>query len=490
MSKDPLNVLIIHADQHRHDCIGAYGNKDIKTPNIDKLSGDGVLYKNSFCTFPACTPSRYSFFSSLYVHQHMGWNNYCTLPPGLETFPRMMKDNGFRTKAVGKMHFTPTYSDIGFSELVLAEQDGPGRYDDDYHRYLMSKNHNDYIDLMDQVAEYRKDATDEYWESFGALPSDHKEVDHSTTWIADRAIESIEAWEGGNNLLMVGFIKPHHPFDPPSEWSDMYEPSDLTLLPGWSKECLSHDLEKRGGYFSHEALSEESLREVMANYYASISQIDYHIGRMTDLLKEKGIYDNTMIIYTSDHGDYMGYHHMLLKGNYMYDPLMKVPLIIKYPDNIHGGTECDSLISNIDIGPTILDCANLNRGKFMCGNSILRQTPKREFVFGESGRGKDYFIRSERYKLLLNKDDGKSLFFDLADDKFEMNNLYNNPEYQELIGKFKERINKWILFDCPPPIYLDEDSQIIDSENALKHDSGHRKNIKEYYMKKMKSEHL
>ncbi len=137
MNEKRTNILLIHADQHRSDCIGAYGNTDIKTPNIDTIANDGVLYKNSFCTFPVCTPSRYSLLSGLYVHQHMGWSNHCTLPPAIETFPRILKNNGYNTKAVGKMHFTPTYSDVGFEEMELAEQNGPGRYDDDYHRYLM-----------------------------------------------------------------------------------------------------------------------------------------------------------------------------------------------------------------------------------------------------------------------------------------------------------------------------------------------------------------
>ena len=130
------NILLIHADQHRFDCLGAYGHPDIRTPNIDALAADGVRYENSFCPFPVCTPSRYSLLSGQYVHQHRGWDNHCTLPPGTETFPAILKQAGYKTAAVGKMHFTPTYLDVGFDEMVLAEQDGPGRWDDDYHRQL------------------------------------------------------------------------------------------------------------------------------------------------------------------------------------------------------------------------------------------------------------------------------------------------------------------------------------------------------------------
>jgi arylsulfatase A-like enzyme len=166
------NILIIHVDEHRIDCLGAYGNADIKTPHIDRLAADGVRYDNSFCPFPVCTPSRYSFLCGQYVHEHRGWTNRDTLAPDIETFPKILRAAGYRTKAVGKMHFAPTYLDVGFSELVLAEQDGPGRWDDDYHRYLMRHGLVDRNDLEDQlVREYRGYAPKEYWDTCGALVS-------------------------------------------------------------------------------------------------------------------------------------------------------------------------------------------------------------------------------------------------------------------------------------------------------------------------------
>ena len=149
---NPPNILIIHADQHRYDCLGAYGNVEIRTPNLDALARDGVVYENSFCPFPICTPSRYSLLSGLYVHQHLGWTNHSTLPTGLATFPRVLREGGYRTAAVGKMHFTPTYLDVGFAQMALAEQDGPGRYDDDYHRWLQAVGLCDRLDLTDEPA--------------------------------------------------------------------------------------------------------------------------------------------------------------------------------------------------------------------------------------------------------------------------------------------------------------------------------------------------
>jgi len=221
------NVLVIHTDQHRIECLGASGNTDIRTPHIDALANDGVRYDNSFCPFPVCTPSRYSLLSGRYVHEHRGWTNHSTLRPGTPTFPSILKDAGYKTKAVGKMHFTPTYLDLGFDEMELSEQNGPGRWDDDYHRYLRDLGLVDYNDLEDQENPWRKSARRIYWETFGALASNLPDKHHSTTWTGDRAVETLEQWSPSGNLLMAGFIKPHHPFDPPPEWAERYNPDDL-----------------------------------------------------------------------------------------------------------------------------------------------------------------------------------------------------------------------------------------------------------------------
>ena len=274
------HVLVIHVDQHRLECLGAYGNREIKTPNIDSLAAGGVRYENSFCPYPVCTPSRYSLLSGLPVHEHRGSTNYCTLHPDIATFPRLLRANGYKTKAVGKMHFTPTYLDVGFDDLELSEQDGPGRWDDDYHRYLMQHGLVDLNDIEDQRREYREKARAEYRPSFGALVSNLPDEHHSTTWIGNRAVETLETWdETKPQLLMAGFIKPHHPFDPPAPWHEMYRPEELSLFPGWTDECLPRDYTYSKGYFDSATLTESALRRVTAYYYATISQIDHHVGR-------------------------------------------------------------------------------------------------------------------------------------------------------------------------------------------------------------------
>ena len=467
-------VLVIQADQHRWDCLGVNGNPDVLTPHIDALvsASGGVSYTNAFCPYPVCTPSRYSFLASLYVHQHLGRSNKATLPSVLPTFPKVMRAHGWRTHSVGKMHFSPTYLDVGYDEMELAEQNGAGRLDDDYHRWLQAKGQHDEVDLIDQEQEYRQRAPQNYWDTVGAIESNLSEAHHSTTWIGDRAVEALERWDpnGPAQVLHCSFIKPHHPFDPPAPWSKMYDPDTLTLLPGWLPTGPPDvDTSLSRGYFPNEELTEHQLRRAMSYYYATISQIDHHIGRMVALLKEKGLYERTMIVYTSDHGEFLGFHHMLLKGNHMYDPLIKVPLVIKYPAGSERGqqvettTHSQELVNLIDVGPTILSEVGLPTDARMQGLPIGNGKGSR-MVFAEAGHG--YMARSDTHKLLLCRRDQLSQFFDLVNDPLEMKNLYADPSSAGLVAEYKRRLMQWTLFDTPARPFLDESAAIITAPNA------------------------
>ncbi len=485
-----LNILLIHTDQHRMDCLGAYGNNQIKTPNIDTLASDGVLFNNSFCCYPICTPSRYSFITGLYVREHGGYSNHCTLRPEVNTFPALLKESGYKTKAVGKMHFTPTYFDVGFEEMELAEQNGPGRWDDDYHRYLRDKDQVDHNDLEDQVAEYREKAPRSYFESCGSKVSNLPDKHHSTTWIGDRAIESIDKWEiNQSNLLMVGFIKPHHPFDPPKEWAEMYDPDEIEILPGWTDECPEHDLAKHKGYFPSNHLTESTVKQVTARYYATITHIDHHVGRMIKLLKQKKLYDDTLIIFTSDHGEYLGFHHMILKSNYLYDPLAKVPLIIKYPGNMNKGEVCNNLVNNIDLAPTILKTVGLKPGNKMNGLDLTDNTAPRQILISENNP-RTIMARTHTMKLIAepgNKNHSNGLLFHLEEDPFEVNNLYNHPAYEEERSQLMAAIESWQKDTFPQETYLNQEAPQINQPNVPPLDLSHRKDTEKYFAKKMQS---
>ncbi|MEO3927616.1 sulfatase-like hydrolase/transferase [Micromonosporaceae bacterium B7E4] len=450
------NVLVIQADQFRADCLGAAGNPDVRTPHLDRLAGDGVRYRNAYCPFPVCTPSRYSLLSGLHVRQHAGWTNRCTLAPGIDTFPRALRRAGYRTAAVGKMHFTPTYLDVGYDQLDLAEQDGPGRYDDDYHRELAAAGLAPVTDLVDQEQEFRATAPRSYWETYGSGRSDLPEEWHSTTWIGERARKVVAGWSGdGGDLLHVSFIKPHHPFDPPAGWDAMYDPAVLTTLPGWTDEIPPADERYRLRYFDFEPLTLPLLRRVMAHYYATISHLDHQVGLLLDTLRQRGLYDDTLIIFTADHGEYLGFHHLLLKDGPMYDPVVKVPLLVKLPGCRRAGETADGLVSLIDVAPTVLATCGVSPATPLPGQDLTDPAAGHDCVFAEDRRQEAAgMARAGRYKLLWSDAAGEALF-DLATDPHELTNLVDDPVHADALRRLRDAVARWALREATPPTYVD-----------------------------------
>jgi arylsulfatase A-like enzyme len=487
------NVLIIYTDQHRFDCLGCCGNPDVRTPNIDRLAEEGVVFSKAFTSYPVCTPARYSLVTGVPVHLHGGFHNHSTPRPGLPFFPKLLAEAGWRTAAVGKMHYTPTYLDVGFQEMFLAEQDGVGRWDDDYHRYLREQGLVDRLDLEDQREEYRREAPPEYWQSFGAQVSDLPEEHHSTTWIGDRSVEILDGWSGGGNLLMAGFVKPHHPFDPPAPWDKMYDPEKLSLLPGWT-ECLpERDLKTTPNYFPNASLTEPALRRAMAFYYATISQIDHHVGRMLESLKRRGLLDRTVVIFTADHGEYMGFHHMLLKGGYLYDPIVRVPLVVRWPNGLRAGTVDDRLISCLDLAPTILQQAGLEPPGTLDGFDLADTDAKREWVCAErlagqradGSTGCQVMVRSHTRKLIRCEPRDDSLFFDLERDPLEQENLFGRQEYADEISRFEEAAEAWLGSNPDLSIHIDEYAPRVTGPNVPDLDDGHREEIAAWFRKQV-----
>ncbi|TDC50276.1 hypothetical protein E1212_15370 [Jiangella ureilytica] len=461
------NVLVIQADQFRWDCFGAAGNPDVETPALDSLAADGVLYTEAFCPLPVCTPSRYSLLSGRTVHQHGGWTNRSTLAPGIDTFPRALRRAGYRTSAVGKMHFTPTYLDVGYDCMVLAEQHGPGRYDDDYHRDLRAAGLAPVVDLLDQEEHLRGSAAPAYWTTYGTGRSDLPEAWHSTTWIGERARHELDAWtDDGGQLLHVSFIKPHHPFDPPAPWDERYDPDALTVLPGWTEAIPDQDQRYGNEYFGYEGLTEAALRTAMAHYYATIGQLDHQVGLLLDRLRDRGLYDDTLVVFTSDHGEYLGFHHLLLKNGPMYDPLAKVPLVVKFPGT-RASRRDTSLVSLIDVAPTVLAAAGLVPADPLPGRDLADPSQSRACVFAENRHGPAAFMaRTATHKLLAYDDPALDAFYDLAADPCELDNRIADPACEELIGELRDALANWVLFDTPPPVHLDERAPTIDAPNV------------------------
>jgi len=241
------------------------------------------------------------------------------------------------------------------------------------------------------------------------------------------------------------------------------------------------------GYFANSNLTEAAVRRCAAFYYASISEIDHHVGRMLALLKSKGLYKNTTIIFTSDHGEYLGFHHQMLKSGQMYDPLAKVPLIVKLPGNPNAGSVINKLVSNIDVAPTILRIAGRKAPPAMKGLELTDPSATREIVFCESGQS--VMARTLTRKLLYNpKDPARSLFFDLQNDPLEMTNAFSTPAFKSDIDRLVKAIEAWRPH-APGKAYLDENAPQIQQSNVPTDNQAHRDEMIEYYSHKMKEWH-
>ena len=479
-----LNILVIVVDQLRADCVGCFDNPQVKTPALDALAGDAVRFTDAYCAYPSCSASRYSLLSGLFAHQHGAYTNESTLVPTIPTFARMLRDSGFRTTAVGKMGFTPTYLDVGFDHLWLCEQFGDGRLDDDYHRDLVTANALDFDDLATHGGEYAGQFG-ALAKSFGAQASMLPDEVHSITWTGDQAMKELAAWSESpiDNLLLASFAKPGHPYTPSRRFLDMYDPTKLDLLPGWTDELAEHDAKFNSGPYAMGNLTEESMRSVLAHYYALVTQLDEQVGRMVDHLKKNGTYDDTLIIFTADHGDFMGCHHMIATEGFPYESLIRVPLMIKFPGNDDGGAARETLASLIDIAPTIVGMVDLAVPSSMTGLDLSDPDADRLMSFVQSGQS-IFVARSPEYKLIRTVEREESYFFDLRDDPDELDNCIFKSTYRDIVDQHLQALADWILFHAPIHCHFDDEARCISQPNVPQ-SADHRERMLRYFNEKI-----
>ena len=452
------NILLITADEMRHDCFGAAGHPLVRTPNLDALARRGVRFTNAYTPFPVCVPARMSIMTGQYARAHGLISNRGFLAKDQATLPRSLSEAGYRTAAIGKMHFWPPYNGYGFQSMCLAEQHGQGYKIDDYHsEYLAQRGLVDMWDLWDQQRAYRANAPREYWESFGARASELPEEHYHTTWIADRTIDCLNEDDDRPFFIWTSFIKPHHPFDPPKPWDEMYNPADVPA-PHDQAHALAKPLMTQGGrkdpreaFFDLTQMSEEAYRRVAALYYATISHIDHHVGRILKTLEELGKIDDTLVIFTSDHGDYMGAYGLILKHpNVPYDALAKVPMVVAGP-GVSEGVVSDDLVSLIDLFPTAAALAGSELPRSVQGRDLSdllsgkRQEGKafRDAIFVESGGIKA--VRTDRYKYLYDHSNGLEELYDLSEDPDELHDLAAVPEERGRVGEVVREMRDLLL---------------------------------------------
>jgi len=459
MKKTP-NIIILMPDQFRADCTGVSGNKYIKTPNIDKIAEKGIFFENCFTTTPVCMPARASFVSGLYPHNHKMWENKGNLPSNDETFFHHLKEAGYFTSYIGKSHFyqhgkfhmkekEPYMHARGID--YVHETTGP------WATVTTDSYMTDYLKEKGLLSVFREDYVKVRGKNrFATHPSPLPEEDYLDSYVGKQAVRFLKEYNNDKPLcLFVGFPGPHEPWDPPKKYAEIYDSAEVPGpipsrdIPPWIPEKVKERLRRERERFPH--LDEEKLKKVKRNYYGKITLIDYWIGKIIDVLYEKNWFDNSLIIFWSDHGEMLGDHGLFFKQVF-YESSVKVPLIIKMPENLNKGKRIKSLVEIIDVFPTILDISNCSPSERCLGKTLVpliegkvnshRESVLSEIYFMDSF---NYMLRTENYKYAVDGDGEGFLLFDLENDPYERINLIGNPDFEKIENDLKNQLLKKIL---------------------------------------------
>lgn len=472
------HIWLITTDQMRADAIG-FENPKVKTPVLNKIAAEGTVFTNAYCASPVCTPSRASIFTGRYPHVHGAWNIGVSLNEDEMTLGDHLKESGYKTVGVGKMHFRPQCKtdfstmaeDVSYRDRGR-EKDGT-YYGFDEHHISEDNAIGEYLDWLREqdpaVAERftknrcrTENADGDVWES------DMPEELHQSYWIAEKSIEAIQAHDAERPLfLWTSFVDPHHPFDPPHSYAELYTDMDIDLPHAGENNELQmrpeHLLRQGergywpGGGEQHQS-SDERLRRVIRNYYAMVTFIDEQIGRVLHAWKQKGIEDNLMIVFTSDHGELLGDHGLMYKGPWFYEGLTRIPMIMRLP-GLTKGRKTEALIEHVDIVPTVLDVIGRDRPYGVQGISQLKvlegdATHLRSSAvtsYDAHDRGIQVkCLRTARYKLVVFAGETYGELFDLLEDPEERHNLFFDPEAREVKLKLMEELVHRLIEDEDP----------------------------------------
>ena len=427
MSQKP-NILILFTDQQRRDTIHELGNERIITPALDEIAREAVVFDNCFTPAPVCVPARFSMYSGLYPgHTGCCNNNGANVYEGSGFYDAITK-SGYESCCVGKMHHVvDSYGLMGFSERHTQEELSYER--DDYTNFIRNSPYKNVFDYNGQRSEMY------YIPQISQLPIEA----HPTQWVGDRSVEFIEKAEGDKPLfLMASFIHPHPPFAPPAPWNKMYRTvSEDPYMPADRAEFEPFMSDR----FTKEkiGISRQDLTLLRNYYYSCISFVDYQISRIIKALKDKGLYDNTVIMFSTDHGEMLGDHGIWGKHNCAYDEVWRIPMLISFPHGEQAGKVRYDMMNSCDILPTCLEAASAE--PIACdGVSVYRETD-RKYTFAEGEGFMAVTDGSAKYVHIRKRGKNGNIvenyreFTDLVGDPDEFENRIGHPECQ---GKLAE----------------------------------------------------
>jgi arylsulfatase A-like enzyme len=410
------NILLLFTDQQRWDTIAAAGNPVIRTPVLDELCARGVRFERGYTPSPVCVPARCSAMTGLLPHRTGCFENGGPMPDPAEvpTAMRLLRAAGYQTHGAGKMHFVPADRDYGFESVALSDRAAGGNA---YHAFVRAHG-------VEEVFNPGGMAGDMYY-----IPqvSPVPQALHHTAWVADRSIEFVRGRDRSRPFfLWTSFVKPHPPFAPPYPWHTLYRSTDMPLpkRPRGYEALQTWAMRHQNRYKWREGGPDDGLlRTMKAYYYAEISFVDYHTGRLLQALRDAGALANTLIVYSSDHGECLGDYHSFGKRSFL-DSAARVPLLASWPGRLPEGEACPVPASLLDVTPTFLEAAGVAAPQRLDGESLRRvreRRPADRVVFGQIQQAEraSYMATDARWKYIYSAPDEREFLFDLAADPDE-----------------------------------------------------------------------
>ena len=449
---DRPNILLLCTDQQRFDALGAYGNPFIDTPHLDALATQGVLFENCYVQSPVCGPSRASLMTGRYMSSHGLYANGVDLPSQQRVFTRDLADAGYDCGLVGKLHLgacangrSEPRTDDGLRVFRWAHDPYPGSSENAYHRWLRARH-----------PELHEKALRSGGSGFDAIPT----TAHYSRWIGQETIDFLRTDRLADTpfFFVANFFDPHHGFGAPQEYLDHYPldeipppvttPAELDAKPPIQAEASKRSY--AGAARGYAEYSATELAEARRAYFAMVSLVDDEVGRILAALEETGLDQNTIVVFTSDHGEMLGDHQLMLKGPFMYDCAVKVPLIVRWPGVSQPASRRPELAQWVDLAPTFLEAAGLPIPDPIQGTSLVplisgTDVSWRDWALCQyRNSGNPYsepvhvtMLRHGRYKLVVHHGAPASArertgeLYDLEEDPLELKNLWDAPDYRE-----------------------------------------------------------
>lgn len=445
------NILLLLCDQYRGDALSFQHHPDVKTPYLDTLAAQGVCFENAYSACPSCIPARAALLTgrSQKSHGRVGYED------GIDwNYQHYMAEefsnNGYQTQCIGKMHVHPPRLLCGFQNLKL--HDGYlGHYrSQTIPHWMHQEASDDYLfDLKNQMG-MNADITSTGVEcnSWITHPWIYPEHLHPTNWVSDQSLRFLKTRDRTKPFfLMASYVRPHQPFDAPQAYFDLYKDKELRkpFEDDWSDPSLTEEF----GYIKDSiyGCNDEQLRhDAMAGYYASITHIDHQIGRIIQSLIEDGSYEDTIILFLSDHGEMLFDHHCWRKV-FPYQGSIHIPLIFRIGKNIMNlkPHRSKAIAELRDIMPTLLDLTDIDCPDTVDGlslkSAIIENQPVRSWLHGEHSFHSDlsnHYIVTENDKFIWYSQTGQEQYFDLEKDPHETHDAIHDTLYQSRIDELRE----------------------------------------------------